>query len=75
MRLVYLIFIRICHHYMYKLVSLGVKLFLCIVFSSTYPCEQLFSLMKINKSPVRFRLTDTRLNLVIKVTQSHKISP
>ncbi|XP_060836290.1 general transcription factor II-I repeat domain-containing protein 2B-like [Rhopalosiphum padi] len=45
------------------------------MFSSTYQCEQLFSLMNSNKSPVRSRLTDTHLNAVLKVASSNNISP
>lgn len=45
------------------------------MFSSTYQCEQIFSLMNSNKSPIRSRLTDTHLNAVLKVASSNKISP
>ena len=45
------------------------------MFSSTYQCEQLFSLMNSNKSPVRSRLTDTHLNAVLKVASSNNMSP
>ncbi|UYV61567.1 GTF2IRD2B [Cordylochernes scorpioides] len=31
------------------------------MFGSTYRCEQLFSLMKGNKSPIRSRITDVHL--------------
>lgn len=37
------------------------------MFGSTYKCEQLFSLMKGNKSPGRSRLTDAHLNTILKV--------
>jgi hypothetical protein len=45
------------------------------MFSSTYLCEQLFSLMNSNKSSVRSRLTDIHLNSVLKVASSNNISP
>lgn len=44
------------------------------MFSSTYQCEELFSLTSSNKSPVRFRLSDTHLNSVLKVASSNKNS-
>jgi len=44
------------------------------MFSSTYKCEQLFSIMNSKESPVRSRLTDTHLNTVLKVASSNNIS-
>ncbi|KAK1344516.1 hypothetical protein QTO34_013213, partial [Cnephaeus nilssonii] len=45
------------------------------MFGSTYWCEQLFTVMKGNKSPVRSRITDTYLESVLKVITANKISP
>lgn len=45
------------------------------MFSSTYRCEQLFSLMNNDKPPVRFRLTGTHLNSMLKVASFNTISP
>uniref|UniRef100_A0A3B1JNM5 HAT C-terminal dimerisation domain-containing protein n=1 Tax=Astyanax mexicanus TaxID=7994 RepID=A0A3B1JNM5_ASTMX len=36
------------------------------MFGSTYICEQMFSLMKLNKSPLRTRLTDENLQAVFR---------
>ncbi|UYV75177.1 hypothetical protein LAZ67_12002754 [Cordylochernes scorpioides] len=45
------------------------------MFGSTYRCEQLFSLMKGNKTPVRSRITDVHLWSVLKLITANKISP
>ncbi|UYV78059.1 GTF2IRD2B [Cordylochernes scorpioides] len=45
------------------------------MFGSTYRCEQLFSLMKGNKSPIRSRITDVQLGSVLKLITANKISP
>ena len=37
------------------------------MFGSTYICEQMFSLMKLNKSPMRTRLTDGNLQAVLRL--------
>uniref|UniRef100_A0A3B1JWU0 HAT C-terminal dimerisation domain-containing protein n=1 Tax=Astyanax mexicanus TaxID=7994 RepID=A0A3B1JWU0_ASTMX len=37
------------------------------MFGSTYICEQMFSLMKLNKSPLRTRLTDENLQAVLRL--------
>ena len=36
-----------------------------VIFSSTYICEQTFSLMTLNKSPTRSRLNDLHLEAVL----------
>jgi hypothetical protein len=45
------------------------------MFGSTYRCEQLFSLMKGNKSPIRSRITDSHLGSVLKIITANKIAP
>ncbi|UYV67452.1 hypothetical protein LAZ67_5000654 [Cordylochernes scorpioides] len=45
------------------------------MFGSTYRCEQLFSLMKGNKSPIRSRITDVHLGSVLKLITANKNSP
>jgi 17beta-estradiol 17-dehydrogenase/3beta-hydroxysteroid 3-dehydrogenase/mitotic-spindle organizing protein 1 len=45
------------------------------MFSSTYLCEQQFSLMNSNKSSIRSRLTNIHLNSVLKVASFNNISP
>ncbi|UYV60914.1 hypothetical protein LAZ67_1002785 [Cordylochernes scorpioides] len=45
------------------------------MFGSTYRCEQLFSLMKGNKTPIRSRITDVHLGSVLKLITANKISP
>ncbi|XP_045442552.1 general transcription factor II-I repeat domain-containing protein 2-like [Pipistrellus kuhlii] len=45
------------------------------MFGSTYLCEQLFTVMKGNKSPVRSRISDVHLGSVLKVITANKISP
>lgn len=45
------------------------------MFGSTYKCEQLFSLMKGNKSPTRSRLTDAHLDAVLKLISADKFTP
>ena len=46
---------------------------LCM-FGTTYLCEQAFSVMNINKSKVRNRLTHGHLN-VMKIATAQKLSP
>lgn len=45
------------------------------MFGSTYACEQLFSVMKINKSSHRSRLTDQHLVSVLKVATAQDFKP
>ena len=47
---------------------------LCM-FGTTYLCEQAFSVMNINKSKVRNRLTHGHLNDVMKIATAQKLSP
>ena len=47
---------------------------LCM-FGTTYLCEQAFSVMNINKSKVRNRLTHGHLNDVMKIAIAQKLSP
>ncbi|KAK1176568.1 general transcription factor II-I repeat domain-containing protein 2-like [Acipenser oxyrinchus oxyrinchus] len=44
---------------------------MCTVFGSTYICEQTFSLMKLNKSKLRSRLTDDYLHDVLWMSVSN----
>lgn len=41
------------------------------MFGSTYMCEQLFSIMKINKNELRSNLTDEHLNSILKINSTH----
>lgn len=45
------------------------------MFGSTYLCEKLFSLMKINKSPRRATLTDEYLTAVLRIASARSIAP
>lgn len=45
------------------------------MFGSTYLCEQLFSIMKINKSPMRSRLSDENLQSILRVVTAQEIKP
>ncbi|KFM66045.1 hypothetical protein X975_25022, partial [Stegodyphus mimosarum] len=45
------------------------------MFGSTYRCEQLFSVTKGNKSPIRNRINDAYLGSALKVITANKISP
>ena len=45
------------------------------MFRSIYRCEQVFSLMKGNKSPIRSRITDRHLGSVLKLITANKIAP
>ncbi|EEC14221.1 general transcription factor II, putative, partial [Ixodes scapularis] len=38
-----------------------------VMFGSTYLCEQLFSLLKVNKSTLRSRMTDEHLRLIMRI--------
>lgn len=40
------------------------------MFGSTYICEQTFSIMNINKSKLRSRLTDKNLEAILKISTS-----
>ena len=42
---------------------------------STYCCEQLFMIIKGNRSPLRSRITDIHLGSVLKVITANNISP
>lgn len=45
------------------------------MFGSTYQCEQLFSVMKGNKTSARNSINDAHLGSVLKVITANKISP
>lgn len=45
------------------------------MFGSTYVCEQLFSLMNLNKSGLRSRLTNEHLNSTLKVAIAQSLAP
>ncbi|KAK0138753.1 General transcription factor II-I repeat domain-containing protein 2 [Merluccius polli] len=45
------------------------------MFGSTYSCEQMFSIMKLNKTSHRSRLTDQHLVSVLKVATAKDIKP
>lgn len=45
------------------------------MFGTTYLCEQAFSVMNINKSKVRNRMTNGHLNDVMKIATTQKLSP
>lgn len=45
------------------------------MFGSTYLCEQLFSILKNNKTPERSRLTDQHVQSILKVTAANDIQP
>ncbi|XP_065098135.1 general transcription factor II-I repeat domain-containing protein 2-like [Paramisgurnus dabryanus] len=47
---------------------------LCM-FGSTYLCEQLFSLMKMNKTAHRSRLSDEHLHSTLRVSTAQKLTP
>jgi len=47
---------------------------LCM-FGSTYLCEQLFSVMKMNKNPHRSRLTDAHLHSILRVSTAQNLTP
>jgi hypothetical protein len=48
---------------------------ICAMFGSTYLCEQLFSLMKRNKTPERSRLTDDHLSSIMKIVSAQDLKP
>ncbi|XP_078495358.1 general transcription factor II-I repeat domain-containing protein 2-like [Ciona intestinalis] len=45
------------------------------LFGSTYLCEQTFSVMNINKSKLRTRLTDSHLGAVLRINNCTKLKP
>lgn len=45
------------------------------VFGSTYLCEQLFSLMKVNKNSHRSRLTDEHLHSILRISSAQSLTP
>ena len=45
------------------------------MFGSTYLCEQLFSVMKINKTSHRSRLTDEHLQSIMRISMTQNITP
>ncbi|XP_067943372.1 general transcription factor II-I repeat domain-containing protein 2-like [Watersipora subatra] len=45
------------------------------MFGSTYLCEQLFSMMKVNKTPHRSRLTDEHLHSVLRLSSAQSLTP
>ena len=45
------------------------------MFGSTYLCEQLFSLMKMNKTSHRSRLTDEDLHSILRIPSARSLTP
>ncbi|KAG7516011.1 general transcription factor II-I repeat domain-containing protein 2-like [Solea senegalensis] len=45
------------------------------MFGSTYLCEQLFSLMKLNKTSHRSRLTDEHVNSILRISSAQSLTP
>ena len=45
-----------------------------LVFGSTYLCEQLFSMMMVNKTPHRNRLTDEHLHSVLRISSAQSLT-
>ncbi|GLD47166.1 general transcription factor II-I repeat domain-containing protein 2-like protein [Lates japonicus] len=45
------------------------------IVGSTYLCEQLFSSMKMNKTPHRSRLTDEHLHSVLRISSAQSLTP
>ena len=45
------------------------------MFGSTFLCEQLFSLMKINKTSHRTRLTDEHLHSILRISSAQSLTP
>lgn len=45
------------------------------MFGSTYSCEQLFSVMKLNKSRLHGQLTDSHLNAILRLSCAKTITP
>ena len=45
------------------------------MFGSTYLCEQLFSILKNNKTPERSRLTDQHVQSILKIATTNEIEP
>ena len=44
------------------------------MFDSTYSCEQLFSMMKVNKTPYRSRLTEEHLHSVLRISSAQSLT-
>ena len=55
-----------------RLKSFAKKMF--VLFASTYICEQTFSIMKVNKLKNRALITDSNMQLVLRISTSH-LSP
>ncbi|XP_060118462.1 general transcription factor II-I repeat domain-containing protein 2-like [Heteronotia binoei] len=45
------------------------------MFGTMHICEQLFSVMNVNKSKIRSQLTDTRLNSILKIATAQTLTP
>ena len=45
------------------------------MFGSTYVCEQFFSIMRINKTALRTRLSDKHLDAVLRLANQRNIRP
>ena len=45
------------------------------MFGSTYLCERLFSLMKLNKTSHRSRLTDQHLHSILRISSAQSLTP
>ena len=45
------------------------------MFGSTYVCEQTFSLMKLNKSPLRSNMSDCNLANILRVATATDLTP
>ncbi len=45
------------------------------MFGTTYVCEQFFSMMTINKTKLRSRLTDNHLNSTLRIATAQSFSP
>ena len=54
------------HHFVMRILSM---------FGSTYLCEQLFSVMKNNKTSERSRLSDQHLSAILKITSAQDLKP
>lgn len=56
-----------------NLTTLAAKV-LCM-FGTTYLCEQVFSVMSINKTKLRSRLTHKHLNNILKLAATQEVTP